>query len=132
MNSHTGSCHCGKVVFEIPENLGDVRFCYCQTCRKLNGSAFSSVAMVPASEFKILKGETELVTYESTKGKHRYYCKTCHAPMFVKLESKPDEVRIRLGVLDFAPQVNLKGHIWVKEKPEWYVIKDDLPQHQEF
>ena len=132
MTSKTGSCHCGKVVIEVPEALGDVRLCYCGTCRKLNGSAFSSVAMVPASQFKVVKGEAELVTYESTTGKHRYYCKTCHAPMFVKLESKPDEVRIRLGVLDFEPKAKITAHIWVREKPAWYVITDDLPQHEEF
>jgi hypothetical protein len=130
--TNTGSCHCGKVVYEVPHALGDVRFCYCQTCRKLNGTAFSAVAMVPAEQFKIVQGEAELVTYESTRGKHRFYCKTCHSPTHVRLESKPEQVRIRLGGLNFEPQVNLVGHIWVKEKPDWYQIRDNLPQHAEF
>lgn len=129
---NTGSCHCGEIEFEVPKELGDVRLCYCETCRKLSGSAFSAVAFVKSSEFKILKGQSKLVHYESSKGKFRYYCSKCHSPICVKLESKPETLRIRLGVLNFDPDVNISAHIWVKEKPKWYVITDDLPKHEMF
>lgn len=129
---NTGSCHCRKIEFTVPENLGDVRLCYCETCRKLSGSAFSAVAVVEASQFKLLKGQDGLVSYESSKGKMRYYCSHCHSPIFVQLQSKPEQVRIRLGVLNFEPKVNITAHIWVKEKPIWFNILDNLPQFPEF
>lgn len=129
---NTGSCHCGAVEYEVPRALGDVKFCYCQTCRKLNGTAFSAVALVDAGEFKLLKGESSLEAYESSAGKFRYHCKTCFAPIYVKLASRPEQVRIRLGLLNFEPEVTLTGHIWVSQKPGWYTIADKLPQSQEF
>lgn len=129
---NTGSCHCGHIEYEVPEQLGDVKFCYCQTCRKLNGSVFSAVALVRAEDFKLIRGESSLVSYESSKGKIRYYCSHCFAPVYVQLESKPGDVRIRLGLLNFEPTVNVTGHIWVSEKPAWYTITDDLPQSAEF
>ncbi len=129
---NTGSCHCGAVQFAVPKALGKVNLCYCGTCRKLNGSAFSSVAMVDAQDFRLLKGQEAMATYESSPGKVRFYCAHCHAPIYVQLKAKPEQLRIRLGLLDFEPEVTISSHIWVKEKPEWYVINDELPQYSEF
>lgn len=128
----SGSCHCGAVVYEVPKAFSDAKFCHCQTCQKLTGTAFASVAMVKAEDFKLQQGEEQLGTYESVPGKFRYYCKTCFSPMFVKLKARPEEVRIRLGSLDFAPEVTVSGHIWVSQKASWYTINDELPQAQEF
>ena len=129
---NTGSCHCGAVEYQVPQHLGDVKFCYCQTCRKLNGTAFSSVALVDAKDFKLLKGESSMSRYESSPGKFRYHCANCFAPIYVQLAAKPEAYRIRLGLLNFEPSVNITGHIWVSEKPVWYVIQDDLPQAAEW
>ena len=129
---NTGSCLCGGVEFEAPKDLGDVRLCYCQSCRKSNGSAFSAVALIDTSDFRLVKGEALLATYESSPGKFRYFCSNCHSPLFVKVASIPDQVRIRLGLLNFEPKVNIVGHVYVKEKPGWYQITDALPQFQEF
>lgn len=129
---NTGSCHCGAIEYEVPASLGDVKYCYCQTCRKINGSAFSAVALVSADDFRLNRGQSSLVHYESSGGKFRYHCGTCYAPIYVQLQSSPEQVRIRLGSLDFSPQVNLTGHIWVSQKPDWYTILDDLPQSPEF
>lgn len=130
MNS--GSCHCGKVVFEVRDSLPDTNYCYCETCRKLSGGAFSVVARIPSSEFKVLTGEEQLLIYESSPGKRRYYCGNCCSPIFVTVESQPEFVRIRLGVLDFEPEFNVVGHIWVSEKPKWHRISDGMPQHEEW
>ncbi|MCJ8312618.1 MAG: GFA family protein [Saccharospirillaceae bacterium] len=128
----TGSCHCARVKIQIPKNLNDVRLCYCQTCQKLSGSAFSAVSMVAAHDFIILKGQDNLTHYKSSPNKTRFHCKTCFSPIYVQLDSKPNEKRIRLGLLNEEPTVNITAHIWVSEKPDWVVINDDLPQLQEF
>ena len=129
---NTGSCHCGKVRFEISADLGDVRYCYCETCRKLSGAAFSVVALVPKHNFKFLGEKPELKLYKSSADKYRYYCGDCCSPIYVQVASRPDEMRIRLGLLDYEPKVNISGHMWVSEKPKWHQINDDLPQTEEF
>lgn len=128
----SGSCHCGKVVFEINGSLSDVNYCYCETCRKLSGGAYSVVTRVSSDKFNVIRGNELLHTYESSPGKERYYCNVCCSPIYVTVKSQPEFVRIRLGVLDFEPKVNIVGHIWVSEKPKWYSINDLLPQYQEW
>lgn len=126
----TGSCHCGTVQFSVDRKLGDVRYCYCTTCRKLSGSAFSAVAFIPTSLFSLNQGSDQLAVYESSPGKHRHYCATCHAPIYVAVSASPDQVRIRLEVLDTETDVNISAHMWVSEKPRWHKITDNLPQYE--
>ena len=129
---NTGSCHCKNIVYTINGALSDISLCYCQTCRKLSGAAYSVVARISAYEFKITEGKDSLQTYESSPGKVRYHCCKCCSPIYVIVKSQPEFVRIRLGVLDFDPIVNIVNHIWVSEKPEWHTINDSLPQYQEW
>ena len=129
---NTGSCHCKNVAFTVNGELSDVNLCYCQTCRKLSGSAYSVVARISVDEFEITEGKDSLQTYESSPGKVRYCCNKCCSPIYVTVKSQPEFVRIRLGVLDFEPTVNIVNHIWVSEKPDWHTIHDSLPQHQEW
>ena len=128
----SGSCHCGNVFFDVNGFFSDVNYCYCQSCRKLSGGAFSAVARVSKSDFKITKGLSALQSYESSPGKNRYYCKNCLSPIVVEVEGQPEFVRIRLGLLNSEPEISIVGHIWVSEKPKWYKINDELPQHQEW
>ncbi|MCV2402254.1 GFA family protein [Marinomonas sp. C2222] len=129
---NTGSCHCKKVVFEVQEPLSAVNLCYCHSCRHLSGAAYSVVARIPKNAFRMLKGKESLHIYESSTGKFRHYCRDCCSPIFVTVKSQPEFVRIRLGVLDFNPVVNIVGHIWVSEKPNWHTINDQLPQYAEW
>ncbi len=36
-------------------------------------------------------------------------------------------LRIRLGLLDDQPKVEVKGHMWVREKPQWRTLENSLP-----
>lgn len=127
-----GSCHCRSVSFQVDKPLANVYKCYCETCRKLSDSAFSVVTKVHKSDFRIIRGQDSLQVYESKPGKNRYHCKKCCSPIFVTVEDQPDYVRVRLGVLDGEPELEIAGHIWVSEKPEWQEISDSLPKFSEW
>ncbi len=53
----TGSCLCGNVKYSISGKVGDIVHCHCKTCQKAHGSAFSSVASVNDTDFKVFDGE---------------------------------------------------------------------------
>ena len=127
-----GSCQCGKVVFGFEADLLPVYYCYCRTCRKLSGSAFSLVSRVNKAAFKIIKGENHLQSYQSSLGKYRYNCRTCCSPIYVDTDLQPEFVRLRLGLLDEEPNVVFKGHIWLSHKPAYIKIRDVLPQYEQW
>jgi hypothetical protein len=126
----TGSCLCGSVKYEISGKVGDIIHCHCQTCRKAHGSAFSSIASVQDKGFK-LSGAEHLKSYESSNGKHRYFCSNCGTQIYAKRENTA-HVILRLGSLDSDIDSVEKEHIWVSQKASWYSLDSKLPQCQEF
>ena len=125
----TGSCHCKSVCFSIDRPRLSVRRCYCETCRKLSGSDYSSVARIARDKFTVTSGAEQLTSYESRPGKQRFHCAKCYSPIYVITKNETDFLRVRTGLLDGGPQVEVTGHMWVCEKPPWVAIEDDKPIH---
>lgn len=125
----SGSCLCGVVTYEISGKVGDIEHCHCQTCRKAHGSAFSSVASVEDKDFH-LSGAEHLRSYESSKGKHRYFCSHCGTQVYAKRENT-SHVILRLGSLDSDISAVEKQHIWVSQKANWFDIGSTIPECQE-
>lgn len=123
-----GSCLCAKVTYQISGAVGDIIHCHCETCRKAHGAAFSSVASVDDQDFQVF-GRDQLSVFESSPGKHRYFCKNCGTQVYAKREHT-DHVILRLGSLDSEPNSREVGHIWLEDKASWYQLSADLPQHQ--
>ena len=126
----TGSCLCGKVTYEISGQVGDIVHCHCVTCRKAHGAAFSSVAAVQDADF-ILSGGEHLNSFESSKGKRRYFCSNCGTQVYAKRDNT-QHIILRLGSLDDDPHSRETKHIWVSEKASWYAIHNDLPEFSDF
>jgi hypothetical protein len=38
---------------------------------------------------------------------------------------------VRLGTLDTDAKAIVAAHVWVRSKPHWYEITDDLPQYEQ-
>ena len=126
-----GSCHCGKVRYEVGGKLLRFVYCHCPDCRKFTGSAFSAALVAEAEGFAVTSGGDNLSAFESSPGKRRSFCKTCGCHLFARAEQRPGMVIIRAGTLDDDPPIKPQYHIWVKAKAPWHDICDALPQHQE-
>lgn len=97
---HKGSCHCGKVSFQVyaPEVLECIN-CNCSICQKKQNIHF----IVPASKFTLLSGEEFLTTYTFNLhlAKHTF-CKICGVQSFYTPRSNQDGVGIMPHCLDQA------------------------------
>jgi hypothetical protein len=72
--TYAGSCHCGKVRFEIKADLAKVTACNCSICSR----AYGLLAFVPASDFTLLSGEDALADYQfGKKHIHHQFCREC-------------------------------------------------------
>ncbi|WP_305857611.1 GFA family protein [Balneatrix alpica] len=126
----TGSCLCRNVKYKISGKVGDIVHCHCETCRKAHGSAFSSVAAVADADFE-LSGNEHLKSFESSKGKRRYFCANCGTQVYAKRDGS-QHIILRLGSLDDDPKSKERSHIWVSQKASWYSINNKLSEHSEF
>lgn len=79
--TYQGKCHCGAVTFEAESDLGMVLQCNCSHC------AIKSLLLtfVPAAQFKILSGESELTEYRFNKHVIQHlFCRICGVQPFGK------------------------------------------------
>ncbi|TDU26415.1 hypothetical protein DFR24_3439 [Panacagrimonas perspica] len=72
--THTGSCHCGNVKFEVEGQIDGAMACNCSICSRKG----SLLWFVPRDALKLLSSENDLATYTFNKHviQHRF-CATC-------------------------------------------------------
>lgn len=71
---HAGSCHCGKIAFDVEADITDVLECNCSMCRRRG----SLLAFVPRDALTLNTPESDVHTY--TFNKHaiqHHFCATC-------------------------------------------------------
>lgn len=90
--THTGSCHCGKVRFEVTLDLAEPAVtCNCSMC----GRSGTMLRFVPANQFKLLSGAEVLTDYRfNTKTINHQFCSVCGIKPFAQGKN-PDGTEIR-------------------------------------
>jgi hypothetical protein len=97
MINHTGSCHCGRVRFEVQAEIDHVRACDCSICQKRGALNFR----VPRENLRLLTPWEELVLYQwGSRTAKDYFCPTCGILPF-RRPSDPTEQERREGVQPF-------------------------------
>lgn len=71
---YEGSCHCGKVRYQVSTALEQVISCNCSICSR----AGWLLTFVPAADFELLSGESDIADYRfHTKKIAHKFCTTC-------------------------------------------------------
>jgi hypothetical protein len=78
--TYGGSCHCGRVRFEVTTNRSRASQCNCSICTK---KAYLHHTVV-ADDFRPLSGADDLATYQfGTMTARHHFCRHCGvAPFF--------------------------------------------------
>ena len=98
MTTHIGGCHCGRVRFEVdaPADIEADR-CNCSICRM---SGFLHL-LVAATDFRLLRGEDDLVEYRFNTGVARHlFCRHCGIKSFYVPRSHPDGISVNVNCLE--------------------------------
>jgi hypothetical protein len=104
MAARTGACRCGRLRYQLTCELGFTFHCHCSFCRRIHGSAFTTVALVPRAVF-------------------RWSAASAEPEVFVTLV---------VGSLDDQRDVAPWAHLNTESKAPWFEIADALPQFAAF
>ena len=120
--TYTGQCLCGDVTYTAI-GLSDIWYCHCTQCQKLTGLYIAAAGV--ARENLEIKGPIQWlpISEKSNSGQ----CQKCGCYMFWDMPSRPT-VSVLAGCIDDKAGLEIKGHIFVDEKPDFYEINDGLPQ----
>ncbi|MBS0194911.1 MAG: GFA family protein [Proteobacteria bacterium] len=77
--THHGSCHCGRIAFDLEGEIGEVMDCNCSMCRRRGGL----LAFFPRTAFTLKTPESDLGTYRFNKAHiAHHFCPTCGVAPF--------------------------------------------------
>ena len=95
--TYQGSCHCGRIKFEVDADLDHVRICDCSICRKRG----ALIHRVPPECLRVLTPLEELSLYQwHTMTAKDYFCPTCGILPFRRPRTKEDIWGINVRCLE--------------------------------
>lgn len=84
--NYRGSCHCGRVTFEVQAKLDYVVDCNCSICRR-RGALWHGAK---EADLRILSGEEDLALYQfGTNTAKHFFCRHCGIHPFVRPRLDP-------------------------------------------
>lgn len=97
MPTYRGSCHCGRIRFEVDAEIDHVRVCDCSICHRRGALNFR----VPKAALRLLGPWEDLSLYEwGTKTAKDYFCPVCGILPF-RRPSDPAPHELQEGVRPF-------------------------------
>lgn len=125
-----GSCLCGRVKIQVPDEFEYMGNCHCSLCRKFSGSDYSSVGGISSDKFRFVQGEEAVTHYQKSAETELAFCSHCGSSLYSR-KLTGGKHNIRLGILDSEPSQQPNFHIFVGSKAPWHEITDDLKQFEQ-
>ena len=125
MASLHGSCLCGGVKFELTETPATLRYCHCESCKKLSGGAATANLRVPSMAIRILEGEDLLRTFRPAEGSAKTFCVACGSNLFGGGWPDSETASVRATAIDDTFDARPSAHIFVSSVAAWETLPDD-------
>jgi hypothetical protein len=109
-------------VTELPATL---RYCHCQSCKKLSGGAATVNGRVPSSSIRILEGEDLLQTFRPEGGSAKTFCRSCGSNLFGGGWPDSETASVRATAIDDPFDARPSAHIFVRSLAAWETLPDD-------
>ena len=117
---HPGSCQCGAVTLSVEMPALLTYACFCTSCQKRTGSAFSMGLVVPTSTLQV---EGELTAWSRTSDKGftntRYSCADCGNIIYGVDDSGMGLAKLQAGLLEDTSTVEPEVYLFARSKPPW-------------
>ena len=128
--AYTGQCLCGDIKYEFPNPPAMTGVCHCKNCQRQAGSAYSTLAGIPSSEFK-MTGKPKLYEDANTVSGNtvkRFFCDNCGSPIYSAIPSQPDMFYLKTGTMDDTSAFTPMFHVWCSTKQDWVNLEEGVPQ----
>lgn len=123
-----GSCLCGGVEYEVDTTDGSFQYCHCSRCRKTSGTAHAANLIVPATQFRWLRGAQSVRQYADPGAKRfcNAFCTECGS----KLPWRSRDGRwmiVTAGTFDEDPGLRPVRSIFSGSGAPWYLEPATIP-----
>ena len=128
----TGSCQCGSVKYEVPQDSKGAAKCHCLMCQKSTGAGAMTAVLYAAGDVKVT-GETRTHTYTADSGNPvtMTFCPNCASTIHMVTPRLAGLILIRAGTLDDSTGILPQFEVFMKRRPAWDHDISGIPQFPE-
>ena len=122
--THTGTCFCGAVEFEVTGEPVAMGYCHCDSCRSWSATPVNAFTLWSMENVRITKGAGLVRTFSRTANSRRKWCDTCGGHLMTEVPEwkMVDVYAATIPSLPFRPAVHVHCDNMV------LTIKDGLPK----
>lgn len=115
----TGSCLCKSVKYVITGDIKSVLNCHCNTCKKITGGAFATIAITKEINLEITEGQNCLTSYQISENSKKHFCGTCGTPIYNLHTKYPGFCMVQVGSFDNPSLVSPTTNIFCESMRPW-------------
>ena len=120
-----GSCQCGGVEFELPDEFLSMTYCHCTTCQKLSGGIGTANARVRTDAIRLVAGHELVRTYQPDEGTAKTFCSACGANLFGGGWPESETCSVRVTTFEEPLDAKPVAHLYVRSVAPWETLPDD-------
>jgi len=80
--THTSSCFCGEVKFEVTGEPVAMGYCHCSSCRHWSAGPVNAFTLWKPDALRVTQGAASIGTFNKTPASSRKWCKKCGGHLF--------------------------------------------------
>lgn len=127
MTTHSGSCLCGSVRFEVVGHFERFYLCHCEYCRKDTGSAHAANLFTSIGTLTWLSGQDKVKQFTLPGTRHtKAFCIECGSALPKSLMNGAFIV-VPAGSLDTELWLRPTAHIFVASRAQWDAALERVP-----
>lgn len=130
--THSGSCLCGNVQFEIDGTFDGFFLCHCKYCQKDTGSAHAANLFSADGELRWLSGANSVTNFRLPTTRHvRSFCSLCGSALpSAPIQGEP--LLVPAGSLDSEVPTMPQCHLFLASKANWDNQLEKVPGFDSF
>jgi hypothetical protein len=127
LNTHSGSCLCATVTFEITGDFERFYLCHCKYCRKDTGSAHAANLFSGTAALKWLSGQDKVTQFSLPSTRHsKSFCSICGSAL-PNLQMNGALLVVPAGSLNSDVPIRPDAHIFSSSRATWDWALESIP-----
>lgn len=129
MDKFKATCCCGNVELSFSLPATKVVQCHCESCRKMQGSDYSTWVAVENSQFSIDRGSEYIKEYKLNNQSTKSFCSTCGTGIIgVNGKHFKNHKLVPLGIVDnYSNEIKPQVQVYTENKAKWVELHGYVP-----
>jgi len=122
-------CRCGNVKLSFSLPVTKVVQCHCESCRKMNGSDYSSWIAINNDQLRIVDGSGYIKKFKLNNLSSKSFCSTCGTGVFgINGKHFKNHKLVPLGIVsNYTKEIKPQVQVYTDNKAEWVELHKGTP-----